>query len=172
MMKKYNFQWKDLGDMEQGRPNLGGEAPVMMYRLMQFAFKDAVSKELGLEATEELFARAGELAGREFCRKILKKNRTPAEFIADFGEKLIELKVGILRVESADMEKLHFTITVSEDINCSGLPVLGATVCDYDEGFIAGVFNEFTGRKFNVKELDCWATGDRTCRFEIKPDEK
>jgi len=171
-MKTYTFRWSDLGDIEQGRPNLGSEAPVMMYRLMQFAFKDAASKELGLEATEELFARAGELAGREFCRKILNKKLTPAEFIADFGKKLIALKVGILRVESADMEKLHFTVTVSEDLDCSGLPVLGGTVCDYDEGFIAGVFNEFTGKNFTVQEVDCWASGDRTCRFKIKPAEE
>jgi predicted hydrocarbon binding protein len=171
-MKKYNFEWKDLGDMEQGRPKLGLEAPVVMYRLMQFAFKDVISRELGLEATGELFARAGELAGRAFCQNILNTNLTLSEFIAHFAEKLIELKVGILRVESADMEKLHFTVTLSEDLDCSGLPVLGGTVCDYDEGFIAGVLKEFTGRTFNVKETDCWATGERTCRFEIKPDGK
>ena len=29
-MKKYAFQWSDLGDMEKGRPNLGCEAPVMI----------------------------------------------------------------------------------------------------------------------------------------------
>jgi predicted hydrocarbon binding protein len=172
IMKKYNFQWKDLGDMEQGRPNLGLEAPVVMYRLMQYAFKDVLSGELGLEETGELFAQAGELAGRAFCQNILNTNLTLSEFIAHFAEKLIELKVGILRVESADMEKMLFTVTISEDLDCSGLPVLGGTVCDYDEGFIAGVLKEFTGRTFNVKETDCWATGERTCRFDIKPDGK
>jgi predicted hydrocarbon binding protein len=168
-MKAYDFRWSDLGNLDQGRPNLGKEAPVIMYRLMQFTFKDVVSRELGLEKTGELFARGGELAGREFCRNLLNKNLAPADFIADLGKKLIELKVGILRVESADMDRLHFTVTVSEDLDCSGLPVLGGTVCDYDEGFIAGIFKEFTGRDFSVKETDCWATGDRTCRFDIKP---
>lgn len=167
-MEKYNFKWSDLGDLEQGRPNLGCEAPVIVYRLMQFTFKDVLSRELGLEATEELFARAGELAGREFCRNILNRNLSFEEFIADLEKKLIKLKIGILRVESANMETQHFTVTVSEDIDCSGMPVLGATVCDYDEGFIAGIFNEFTGRTFSVKEVDCWANGDRTCRFDIK----
>jgi len=168
-MKTYDFQWSDLGNLEQGRPNLGAEAPVALYRLMQFTFKDAVSKELGLEKASQLFVQAGELAGRAFCRHILNTHLPPADFIADLGKKLIELKIGILRVESADMEKLHFTVTVSEDLDCSGLPVLGGTVCDYDEGFIAGIFSEFTGRDFSVKETDCWAAGDRTCRFDIKP---
>jgi predicted hydrocarbon binding protein len=168
-MKSYAFQWSDLGDMEKGRPNLGSEAPVMIYRLMQFTLKDVLSRELGLEATEEIFARAGELAGREFCRNILNKSLPLPEFIAEFAKKLIELKIGILRVESADMETLHFTVTVAEDLDCSGLPVLGGTVCDYDEGFIAGVLNEFTAKSFSVKETDCWATGERICRFDIKP---
>jgi predicted hydrocarbon binding protein len=168
-MKTYDFRWSDLGNMEQGRPNLGCEAPVIVYRLMQFTFKDVLSKELGLEGTEEVFARAGELAGREFCRNILNKNLSLPEFIADLEKKLVDFKIGILRVESADMETLHFTVTVSEDLDCSGLPMLGGTVCDYDEGFIAGILKEFTGRAFTVKETDCWATGDRTCRFDIKP---
>ena len=24
-------------------------------------------------------------------------------------------------------------------------------------------------KPFDVKEIDCWATGDRTCRFKITP---
>lgn len=168
-MQAYTFRWTDLGDIQQGRPNLGCEAPLIMYRLMQFTLKDVISRELGLEATEELLARAGELAGREFCRTLLDKTLPLPEFISSFGKKLIEMKIGILRVESADMDTLHFTVTVSEDLDCSGLPIIGESVCDYDEGFIAGVFNEFTGRSFSVKETDCWATGDKTCRFEIKP---
>jgi len=152
-----------------GRPNLGNETPVTVYRMMQFTFRDVISKELGIEATEELFARAGELAGREFCRNVLDKSLPVPEFIANFGKKLRDLKIGILRVEAADMENLNFTVAISEDLDCSGLPVLGETVCDYDEGFIAGVFKEFTGKKFSVKETDCWATGGRTCRFEINP---
>jgi len=35
----------------------------------------------------------------------------------------------------------------------------------YDEGFIAGLLESFAGAPFKVKEVDCWCTGDRTCRF-------
>ena len=55
------------------------------------------------------------------------------------------------------------------DAGCSGLPVTGETVCEFDEGFIAGIFHEFTGREFAVREVDCWASGDRVCRFVVKP---
>ena len=58
-----------------------------------------------------------------------------------------------------------FTLTVEEDLDCSGLPVSGETVCDYDEGFIAGVLEAYTKKAFHVKEIDCWASGGRVCRF-------
>jgi hypothetical protein len=70
-----------------------------------------------------------------------------------------------LRVEKADLEQGVFVLTVSEDLDCSGLPELDYEICVYDEGFIAGVMESFTGESFKVKEIDCWCTGDRTCRF-------
>jgi hypothetical protein len=82
------------------------------------------------------------------------------------------LKVGILRIEAADLDNLNFVLTVSEDLDCSGLPIFGESVCNYDEGFIAGIFEQYTGKKFLAREVDCWATGDRTCRFEVKTIEE
>jgi hypothetical protein len=81
---------------------------------------------------------------------------------------LSKLKIGILRVEKADLEKLNFTLTVAEDLDCSGLPVCEETICTYDEGFISGLLSEYTGRAFDVKEVDCWCSGDRVCRFDVK----
>jgi hypothetical protein len=167
----YNFDWDDLGDLSEGRPNLGCETSVVVYRLMQYTFKDVFSKEIGKKRTQELFVHAGHLAGKEFCRNVLDTSMPFEEFIADLESKLITLKVGILRVEKADMEQLKFVLTVSEDLDCSGLPIFGESVCDYDEGFIAGILEQYTGKKFLVKEVDCWATGDRTCRFEVVPVE-
>ena len=91
-------------------------------------------------------------------------------FVAQLQAKLKELGIGVLRVEKADPNDMLFTLTVSEDLDCSGLPLSGNTVCDYDEGFLAGLLYTYTGKPFSAKEIDCWATGDRTCRFEVKPD--
>jgi len=168
MKDVYTFQWKDLGNLSEGRPNLGEETSVLIYRLMQFTFKEAFSKELGIKKTMELFADAGKIAGKHFCSNVLDTSLPFNDFVANLKEKLISLKIGILRIEKADLEALQFTLTVSEDLDCSGLPLFDETVCDYDEGFLAGVFEEYTGKQFNAKEIDCWATGDRTCRFEVK----
>jgi predicted hydrocarbon binding protein len=171
MHDSYDFKWEDLGDLSHGRPNLGAETSVIVYRLMQYTFKDVFSKELGKQKTVELFVTAGTLAGQQFCRNVLDTSLPFSQFMAELKEKLISLKVGILRIEAADEEKLQFVLTVSEDLDCSGLPIFGESVCDYDEGFIAGILEEYAGKKFMAKEVDCWATGDRTCRFKVKPVE-
>ena len=79
------------------------------------------------------------------------------------------MKIGILRVEKSDLEKMTFTLTVAEDLDCSGLPVSDKTICAYDEGFFSGLLSAHTGGKFLVKEIDCWCSGDRVCRFDVKP---
>lgn len=166
-MEDYNFKWKDIGDIELGRPNLGPLTHVAIYRLMQYTMKSVLEKEYGTEQANKIFIDSGRLAGTEFCKNMLDVNLPLNEFIAQLHTKLIELSVGVLKVENSNPETLSFTLTVSEDLDCSGLPITGNTVCDYDEGFIEGIFNVYAGKKFTVKEIDCWATGDRTCRFTV-----
>ncbi|MCF8368607.1 MAG: 4-vinyl reductase [Bacteroidales bacterium] len=166
-MQNYKFTWSDLGDIGEGRPNLGPKTTVAVYRLMQFTMRASLEKNYGLDKTQELFVEAGRLAGTEFCKNVLDIKLPLKEFIADLHDKLVELSVGVLKMEYSDTEKMSFVMTVSEDLDCSGLPIKGNTVCDYDEGFIEGIFNVYTGKQFSVKEVDCWSTGDRTCRFII-----
>ena len=76
-----------------------------------------------------------------------------------------DLKIGVLRIENIDEQSGRIILTVSEDADCSGLPVLGETVCNYEEGFISGILSVYTGKPYSAIEIDCWATGDRVCRF-------
>ena len=80
-------------------------------------------------------------------------------------ELLKELKIGILRIEKENLQDGELIVTVSEDLDCSGLPELDYEVCKYDEGFLAGLLESYADKQFEVKEIDCWCTGDRTCRF-------
>jgi len=164
----YQFQWKDIGNIQKGRPNLGETTMVAVYRLMQYTLRDVLIKEFNVDKAGELFVKAGKQAGSEFCKNVLNTKLTFNEFIADLQQKLKTLNIGILRIEKADIEKMEFILTVEEDLDCSGLPVSGETVCDYDEGFIAGILNAYTGNKFDVKEVDCWTSGGTVCRFHAK----
>jgi len=163
--RKYQFTWDLLGDIAEGRPNLGPNTRIEVYRLLQFCFRDVIEQELGTESTDRIFYNAGKLAGEHFYKNMLKPVDNLNDFVKQLQEVLKDLGIGILRIEEADPGKGVFVLTVSEDLDCSGLPELDYEICVYDEGFITALMESFTGRKFKVKEVDCWCTGDRTCRF-------
>lgn len=163
--RKYQFSWDLIGDLKEGRPNLGPTTRLEVYRLMQFIFRDVLEQHFGTKGADELFYEAGKKAGEEFYRKFLTNINDINEFVKELQRLLKDMGIGILRIEKADIQGGEFVLTVSEDLDCSGLPELNYEICVYDEGFIAGLMESFTGRKFKVKEVDCWCTGDRTCRF-------
>jgi predicted hydrocarbon binding protein len=165
MKQAYSFEWKRLGDLEKGRGNIGPEMPVSVYRLMQYTLMDELSDVYGGAQAHEIFRNAGLRAGRAFAENLLDRSLPFNEFIAQLQNTLREMKIGILRMEKSDMESLEFVLTVEEDLDCSGLPVSGQTVCWYDEGFIAGILSVYTQKDFVAVEVDCWATGGTVCRF-------
>ena len=163
----YTFQWKDLGDIDTGRPNLGNMVNIAVYRLMQYTIREVLNRKLTVAGASEVLREAGHRAGMEFCRNMLDATLPLNDFLAQVQENLQALKIGILRVERSNPEAMEFMLTVSEDLDCSGLPFGGVTVCEYDEGFIAGLFQAYTGDAFDAREIDCWASGERTCRFRV-----
>lgn len=38
-MDEFNFNWQQLGDIQEGRPNLGNMTSVAAYRLMQYTMR-------------------------------------------------------------------------------------------------------------------------------------
>jgi len=161
-----NFTWDSLGDIKEGRGDLGEDMPVIVYRLMQFTMLDILSKAHGLEQANKYFKDAGFLAGNEFARNILNLDVGFDAFIADLQKALEDLKIGILRIEAVESDTGKLVLTVEQDLDCSGLPITNENVCIYDEGFIAGILNAYTGKEYDVREVDCWANGDRVCRFD------
>ena len=168
--RQYEFTWDIIGDLQEGRPNLGDKVNLILYRLMQYTFRDVAEQKLGTEACDALFYDAGKLAGMYFFEQYLKeyKDLPLNGFVAELQRVMKEFGIGILRIEKADAEGGAFVLTVSEDLDCSGLPDVGLEVCNYDEGFIAGIFYKYTGDEYRAKEIDCWCSGDRTCRFEVQ----
>lgn len=162
------FEWNMLGDVKVGRPNLGEYVKVDVYRLMQFTMRDEMIKNLGVEQTDKIFYDAGKNAGQEFMKNVVGKKESFDAFVEAAQTTMRDLLIGVLRVEKANMEDMKFTLTVAEDLDCSGLPVTDEEICVYDEGFIAGMLYEQTGVEFTVTEVDCWCSGDRVCRFNVQ----
>ena len=140
----YQFEWDKLGNIKKGREHLGEEMPVLVYRLLEYSMNDVLFKNLDADEST---------------------------FVSTLVQTLETLKVGILRMEEADFEKGEFVITVHEDLDCSGLPSTGEVVCKYDEGFLAGILEAYTKKPFKVREVDCWSSGSRVCRFKGTVDD-
>ena len=159
------FSWDSLGNIKEGRGDMGEDMPVLVYRLMQYTMLDVLTKAYGGEQANEHFRQAGFLAGTEFAKNTLELKADFNAFLANLQNVLQSLKIGILRMEAFDPETGNIVLTVGQDLDCSGLPVTNENVCNYDEGFIAGILETYTGKKYDVREVDCWASGDRVCRF-------
>jgi uncharacterized protein len=167
--RDYNqFKWEDLGDIEKGRPHLGLMVPVLAYRLLQYTVRDTLIAELGVEEANQIIIKAGRLAGKQFCQNLLNCRLDFNGFVSQLQAVLREQSIGILRIEKADLQNMRFTLIVEEDLDCSGLPSTDEVVCQYDEGFIAGIMEAYTGQPFQAKEIDCWASGERICRFDVR----
>jgi uncharacterized protein len=167
--QEFKFEWAHLGDIEAGRPNLGPKTSVAVYRLMQFTVRDAAIKHTDAETARAIFYDAGHNAGMALYENLIAPPKDFGDLVMKLQKLLADLEIGILRVEEADLEKMTFRLTVSEDLDCSGLPLMEEAVCTYDEGFIAGILEAYVGIPFHVEEVDCWCTGHRVCRFEAVP---
>lgn len=163
--RKFCFSWELLGNLVAGRPHLGRRTRLEVYRLMQFCLRDVIEEELGAARTERIFFKAGHLAGTHFYTHKVEPVSNLTQFLAKLQEVFFGLGIGILEVEEEDLENGRLLLTISEDLDCSGLPELSYEMCTYDEGFIAGLLESYTGTQFLVKEIDCWCTGSHTCRF-------
>jgi len=159
------FEWDSLGDITGGRGELGEDMPVLVYRLLLFTLLDVLSKAHGREQANDYFRKAGYLAGSEFARNTLDLSVEFKEFVTNLQSSLETLKIGVLHTESYDPDNGSIVLTVEKDLDCSGLKNTSETVCNYDEGFISGILEAYTGQKYLVSEVDCWANGDKLCRF-------
>jgi Predicted hydrocarbon binding protein (contains V4R domain) len=164
--RKYVFSWDAaIGDMEVARPSVGPSTRVEVYRLFQFTLRDVLEQNYGTEKTDGLFRAAGVMAGEAFYKQFCAGTETIAQLIKVLQESFKNLGIGVVRVEESNEETMRFTLTMDEDLECSGLADNNEVVCVYDEGFFKGILDSFTGKDFMVREVDCWCTGERTCRF-------
>ena len=161
----YSFHWGNLGNIKDGRGELGEEMPVLVYRLMQYSLLDVLSKAHGSEQANEYFRKAGYLSGKEFATHTLNLGADFNTFTSNLQKSLEAMKIGILHTESFDRDTGSIVLTVEKDLDCSGLPNTNETVCNFDEGFISGILEAYTGRVYDVREVNCYANGDQLCRF-------
>jgi len=62
------FDGSMIGNIGEGRPNLGDTMDVSVYRLMQFTLRDVLIKQFDVETADKIFYEAGKHAGKEFLK--------------------------------------------------------------------------------------------------------
>ena len=160
----------EIGDLTIGRAEMGETTSVFAYRLFQVTVRKMLSDAYGEGEMMFVLRGAGKLAGSMFAREFLDLTLPFDDFVLALSKKLQDLKIGKMAVERFDMETGAGAITVSGDLDCSGMTICSQTLCQYDEGFLAGILKEYTRQSYSVVETDCWGTGATLCRFEIKPN--
>ena len=169
-MRKYEFDWSLLGDLKDGRPNLGEKIDLDVYRILLFTMRDVLEQRYGDKETDKIMFEAGKIAGTEFYKHYIHPVSSADEFVSKTQRMLREKSIGILRVEESELENGRVVLAIDEDVDCSGLPEIDFEICIYDEGFVSALFEGFTSESWSAKEVDCWCTGARTCRFLVKRD--
>ena len=148
---------------------MGSEVNILLYLEGHECVDVFVQEYKSVAGTVDFLA--GRMAGEYFAKNMLNLDQPMDQFVSELQNKMKELKMGVLRIEDVDEESGKIILTVAEDADCSGLPVLGETVCNYDEGFIAGILSVYSGKQYTAIEVDCWAKGDRVCRFHANVEE-
>ena len=77
-------------------------------------------------------------------------------------------KNGFGHIDELEITQKATTFNVYDCFECSHMPNIGRTVCKLDEGFLTTVLETKFNNKFEVKEIECYASGFDHCRFEIK----
>ncbi len=167
MEKKVSFKMKSVGDVSV-RKELGGTTSLEMFRIIRTCLAEVVNISMGEEAANSAMYGSGKVAGDEIHQNFLKDSKDLNDLVAKTTELLRTLKIGLFRVDKADVEKGEFLISVDECVSCSGTPNIGKPICYFEGGVIAGILEGFTGKNVEAKEIKCWAMGDQTCQFEVK----
>jgi len=142
--------------------------PAIVSRLFLYALKDVLAARYGPAEAVDVIREGGRLAGRRFAKNVLDLTGALDYFVNNTQNTLMKMKLGALRMEKVEEGCLEFTMTVKKDPEYCGLPITEAESGCYDEGFLSGVLEAYAGKKYRVRQVDCWENGERTCRFEAK----
>ncbi|MCF2139092.1 MAG: 4-vinyl reductase [Candidatus Lokiarchaeota archaeon] len=171
--KELNIRGKEFGDSLQ----LSNEIIENMFRDRKITQNDDSSKiiktlfntfttiiDARVPKAEEIHYIVGKQLGDKF----------EGLFFSEEEEALLEeisrfwKRNGFGIIDELRFEPSRIIFNVYECFECSHLPNLGRPVCKLDEGFFTTLFEKKFGKEYEIKELECFATGNDHCQFQIK----
>jgi predicted hydrocarbon binding protein len=164
---EYQFKWETLGQIQENRPDVGTDVPVIIFRLYDYTLRDSLIKHLDVHKANHILKEAGFNAGVEFFNNVIAVTESTGDFYTDFANSYKYYKLGVLAYENFSEDRKNLHVLISQDLNSSGIAHVAETICEWDEGFICGVLTSHFKSNFKVEEIECWGTGHAFCRFVV-----
>ncbi len=165
-----SLKLNDLGDLSKGRSNLGEMMPVMVHRQFEFSVREVLEVRYGERETVEILREAGKVTGEMYAEGYLNLDASFDDFIEDLQLFMLKQSIGELIVEDYNPANGKLTVSIVDDLSCSGVSDTRRTICHYEEGFLAGIMQRYTQIPYTALEVDCWANGAELCRFKVRPN--
>jgi len=145
------------------RPVLGEEIPILIFRAFRVYSGEYLKDLMGEKGAVVLFQNAGRELGRGLGEKL--RDDDLDRYLQNVQSFVKDSKIGLLVVDELDQKKA--ILRLDECITCAGMPNIGARICHFEVGFVAGVFENFVGRKVRATETKCNAMGEGTCEVTV-----
>jgi hypothetical protein len=146
-MKEYTIE--DLKHIV--RPELGEEVPLILFRVLRIIGMRSILGESSGSTLYMMGKYVGSIIG--------------ARDIAEFKNKIKELKIGIPEVEVVDED--HIVVKLYECITCAGFGNTGEMFCDMESGIVAGLMEKVYSKKAKSTQTKSWSMGYNYCEFEV-----
>ena len=66
--EELKFDWSMIGNIGEGRPNLGNTMDVSVYRIMQFTLRDVLIKQFDVETADKIFYEPASMLEKNFVK--------------------------------------------------------------------------------------------------------
>ncbi|MHA1521787.1 MAG: V4R domain-containing protein [Promethearchaeota archaeon] len=173
--KEDNIRGKEFGDSIQlsndiidkmfETRNLHSKSKEESGKIMQTVFNTFTTViDAHIPEAETIHFAVGQTLGKNFENMFISKEEGALmEELTEFWK-----QNGFGHIDELKFGTDTITFNVYECFECSHLPVLGHPVCKLDEGFLTTLFESKFQKLYEVKELECFATGKDYCKFQVK----
>ena len=141
-----------MGKDEEGYHFWTAEMRAIAHRQMCQTTLHALGKEFGREKAIQFSRSAGTFAGNDFAHAFLDLTADFRTFVLSLQKALTALKVDTLRVELLNPDSGNLAITTEDCHGCDDFLAAQENIRIYDEGFVAGILEVYTGKRHNDGE--------------------
>jgi len=145
------------------RDKLGSNIPIVIFRVFRHYSQIYAEDLLGKNASNLLFLNAGRELGKEIGKVLYEEDLD--QYLKNVSKFVETEKIGILKVVEKNDDKL--VVQLDECITCSGMDNIGQRICYFETGLVAGLVEQYLGRKVLAKETKCNANGEDTCEVTV-----